>query len=446
MNKFDIIVATDRDNTIGMNGKLPWHSREELKLFKELTMNSILVMGRKTVENLPYLRGREIWCLTRDESLVDIDHKNEVKIFHRVEDILSKSCDKKIFIAGGESIYSLFLNEYESYIEKIYLTKFLDRYSGDSFFSIPFPERWIIVEKKESPEFNRFILKKNFKNESDYLSLLREIIKKGNIRHGRNGETKSLFGRKLIFDLRQGFPLFTTRKMFWRGIVEELLFFLRGDTNTKILEEKKIGIWKGNTNKDFLKKIGSDLKEGDMGPMYGWQWRRYGEEYNSSNEKGFDQLEYVIKTIKSDPTSRRIVMTTYNPKQADQGVLYPCHGLFVQFYIDNDYIDCMSVSRSGDMFHGIPFNIASYSLLLILIGKITGYKPRYLHFTIGDAHVYKDHYTCVENQLKRIPYTLPTLDINTEIESLSDLERLKTSNIILKNYNYHSNIKASMVV
>jgi thymidylate synthase len=286
--------------------------------------------------------------------------------------------------------------------------------------------------------------------EAQYLQLLHKVLNNGVKKVGRNGETYSLFGEQLVFNLRRGFPLLTTKKMFWRGIVEELLFFIRGDTDTKLLEEKGINIWKKNTSREFLDKCGLDYKEGDMGPMYGFQWRHFNAPYKGADAdysmSGFDQLGKIISEINKNRESRRLVMTDFNPLQLSAGVLYPCHSLILQFYIDGDSIDVKMYQRSADMFLGVPFNIASTSLLLYIIARLTNLEPRYVILTFGDTHIYSLHRDEVCTQLSRLPLkAMSCIKISEKIQSLEDVERSQYSDYELVDYVYHPAIKAEMV-
>lgn len=279
--------------------------------------------------------------------------------------------------------------------------------------------------------------------EMQYLNLMSDILKNGDNRIGRNGVTMSMFGKHMKFDLRNGFPLLTTKKMFFRGIVEELLFFLRGDTDSKILEEKKINIWKGNTSKEFLEDRGLNYEPGIMGPMYGYQWRRFGATYGTV-DKGIDQLANVINLIKNDPGSRRIIMTDYNPSQAEEGVLYPCHSIIIQFYVQNNFLDMFCYNRSQDVLLGVPFNIASSALLQIIIANITGLTPRFFNLSMGDSHIYDSHISAVREQICRVPYVFPQLELH-KLNDISDIEKLKYNDFILSGYIYHPSIKAEMI-
>ena len=255
----------------------------------------------------------------------------------------------------------------------------------------------------------------------------------------------------MAFDLTNGFPLLTTKKMFFRGIVEELLFFIRGDTDTSMLSDKKVRIWEGNTTEDFLKSKNLEYSNGVMGPMYGYQWRYFNSPYVLDENKkpirpngGVDQLKQIVELINNDPNSRRIIMTTYNPEQANEGVLYPCHSLMIQFYVDDKYLDMFCYNRSQDFFLGTPYNIASSSILLTLVSKITGKIPRKLNITMGDVHIYKEHYDAVKTQIENTAYKFPNLNIDKNITSVDDLNSLTFEDFKLDNYNSNEIIKAQM--
>lgn len=281
--------------------------------------------------------------------------------------------------------------------------------------------------------------------EQNYLNLLFKILKEGSYKEDRTGiGTYSLFGETLRFNLENNtFPLLTTKKMFLKGIVEELLFFVRGETNTKLLEEKGVNIWKGNTSREYLDKYGlHDLPEGNMGKGYGWQWRNFN---GTESVKGVDQLINVIESIKKDPNSRRHIISAWNPCQLKEMSLPPCHTLY-QFYVDGEYLSCQWYQRSVDFFLGLGFNIASYALLTKLIAHVTNLKPKELIFSGGDCHIYKNHVNQVVEQLRRKPYDFPTIKIAPEPKNLEDIEKLGLYNFYLENYNSHPAIKAEMAV
>jgi thymidylate synthase len=284
--------------------------------------------------------------------------------------------------------------------------------------------------------------------EEQYLEIMRDVMISGDKRVTRNGTTYSKFFKTMSWDMKDGFPLVTTKKMFWKGIVEELLFFIRGDTNTMKLSEKGIRIWEPNTTKEFLEAKGLDYEEGDMGPMYGYQWRFFGKPYKDVNNSVdyIDQLEKVIKEIKTDPYSRRILMTTFNPMQVEEGVLYPCHSIVIQFYVErkNNILSCSMYQRSCDLFLGCAFNIASTSLLLAIISKLTGYEAGKVHMILGDVHIYEQHIEMVKEQISRPILPLCKLKM-PDITDLKQVEKLSWEDFILVEYVSHPIIKAPMI-
>lgn len=451
---FSVILATTMQNGIGINNKMAWRCKEELLLFKEKTDNSIIIVGRKTAMSLPKLNNRIIYCLTKQEKEI-ISSKNDLYIFSSLKDSVYHAKkyfpEKKIIVAGGAQIYNHVLSEENiKDIDKVHLSIMKKSYDCDTYINYNFFPKWCIVEKTEREEFIHYTLVYRPYGECQYLQTLYDAYKFGNHRIGRNGGVYSTFVKHMKFDITKGFPLLTTKKCFFRGIVEELLFFIRGDTDSNLLSSKNIHIWDSNTNREFLDSLGMEnRREGLMGPMYGYQWRNFNSDYDEdtgkSIEKGVDQLKNVIDLIRKDPYSRRILLTTYNPAQSENGVLYPCHSIVNQFYVNEGYLDCFCYNRSSDLFLGLPFNIASSSLFLILISKICNLTPRYLSLSLGDAHIYEEHLELVNQQLLRYPYISPTVEINKEINSIEDIEKLDYKNFILKNYKSHPKISGKMI-
>lgn len=300
------------------------------------------------------------------------------------------------------------------------------------------------------------------KEEENYQLLLKKILIDGSERQDRTGVgVKSIFGTQLRFCLEdKKVPILTTKKIFIRGVIEELLFFLRGETDTKKLEAKGVNIWKGNTSREFLDSRGLyNLFEGDMGKGYGYQWRRFGEiedleawaGYDESGyeyyykQKGIDQLAQVINTIKTNPTDRRIIMTAWNPQQLDKMALAPCH-ILCQFYVDKGTISCQWYQRSVDAFLGLPFNIASYAILTHIIAKATKLSAKELIFIGGDTHIYNNHVKQVEEQILRMPYEFPKININKQLNNVNDIEALEFNDFNVEGYNSHGALKAEMAV
>lgn len=289
--------------------------------------------------------------------------------------------------------------------------------------------------------------------EINYLQLLTNILQQGSERNDRTGVgTIGIFGSQLRFSLENGkVPMLTTKKMFTRGVIEELLFFLRGDTDTKKLEEKGVYIWKGNTTKEFLKKRGLDhLAEGDMGKGYGYQWRKFGAmekdwDLPGRYNPGVDQLTNVIETLKKDPTDRRIIMSAWNPLQLSDMALPPCHTM-VQFYANNGKLSSQFYMRSVDTFLGLPFNLLSYGILTHIVARTVGMEAKELIFCGGDTHIYRNHREQVLQQVAREPFQFPTLKINKFLTGVKDIENLTFSDFEIIGYQSHPAIKAEMAV
>ena len=450
-----VIVAMTKNMGIGYMGRLPWHNPAELRLFKEKTMGKTLIMGRKTVETLPKLKGREVICLTRGDKMVDTKKwKNQPPRFIRDLSQISSLPEWKtnVFVAGGAEVYkALFESELKNKISTIHLSILNGEHECDTFFDRNWLKGFVGVKMTDYCDFKHYVLKPTEHGEEQYLDILREVSTSGKPKVGRNGLTFSVFKRDMSFDLREGFPLLTTKKMFLRGVMEEFLFFMNGKTDTTELSDKKVRIWDANTTPEFIASRGLPYAQGVMGPMYGYQFRYFNADYLLDDSGrplppsgGIDQLANVIRLIKHDSNSRRILLTAYNPAQAEKGVLYPCHSLMLQFYVSDNYLDMFCFNRSQDLFLGTPFNIASSALLLSVVAKLTAKVPRFLHMTMGDTHIYKDHLSAVFEQINRIPLKFPKL-IVPEISELSDLAEITVSDFVLVDYIHHSAIKAPMV-
>lgn len=294
-------------------------------------------------------------------------------------------------------------------------------------------------------------------HEKEYLNLLTDILTNGKERPDRTGVgTVGLFGRQLRFDLTSSIPLLTTKKMAWKSVVKELLWFLSGDTNSKTLEKQNVNIWKGNTSRDFLdKRRLYKYAEGDVGPLYPFSFRHYGADYEGAgkdySQKGYDQWSHLLHGLRHDPFSRRHLMTTFNPAVVPQCVLPPCHGIAIQFYVErpeaNDPYDlkCHVYCRSSDTFLGLPFNIASYAILTYIVAKLCDMKPCELIISTGDTHIYKNHIDQVKEQLKRTALPPPKLMVKDTIKD-KDITEVSLSDFELIGYFSHPPIKADMAI
>ena len=291
-----------------------------------------------------------------------------------------------------------------------------------------------------------------FENESGYLKLLKETLKESEIKTTRNGVVYSKFGCMIKFNDINNFPLLTTKKMFFRGIVEELLWFLRGSTDANELKAKKINIWTGNSTREYLDSIGlTEYKEGELGPVYGWQWRKFGEDYNNPKTKGKDQIRYLLEELMKPDNSRRAVLSGWNPVDLNKMALPPCHILYI-FNKTSKGLSCHMTLRSSDLFLGLPFNIASTALLTQILATVLNIEISEICLSICDAHIYQEHVEQINKQLLLTPYDLPKLIIkkfpphidNSIDEKINWIESLKYEDFELKDYLSHPSLPAIM--
>ena len=285
---------------------------------------------------------------------------------------------------------------------------------------------------------------KQSKNEQAYLDLLRQVISEGTEKGDRTGTgTLSHFGAQLRFDLASGFPLLTTKKVHFKSIVYELLWFLSGSTHVDYLQENGVRIWNEWATAEQTARF--NRPAGDLGPVYGHQWRNYGATKNEDgryNNDGFDQITQVVEQIKTNPNSRRLIVSGWNPSEAEQVALPPCHTLF-QFFVADNKLSCQLYQRSADLFLGVPFNIASYALLTHMVAQVCGLEVGEFIWTGGDCHIYQNHREQVELQLTRELYTLPTLTLNPDVD---DIFAFKYEDISVNGYESHPAIKAKVAV
>ena len=286
--------------------------------------------------------------------------------------------------------------------------------------------------------------------EYQYLDLISDILEEGTMEEGRNGLTKSIFGAAMHFSLENGtIPLLTTKRVAWKTCLKELLWFINGDTNNENLQKEGVAIWNDNASREFLDSRGlTHLRENDLGPVYGHQWRYFNAPYTTCDEKydgkGVDQLAQIIKCLK-DPlqrTSRRMVMCAWNPCQLDEMALPPCH-ILAQFNVTGgNKLSCCMFQRSGDVGLGVPFNIASYSFLTHLLAKHCDLEPFEFIYYLGNCHIYDSHLNAIQEQVTKTPHAFPTLNINVKRENINDYI---LDDFEVRNYKHHEVIKMKMV-
>ena len=487
-----IICINSINNAIGYNNNLLFRLKKDMAMFKQITTNvdnnknkNAVLMGYNTFSSIPTLYlplKNRINIIISKHNYINVKaqiHKHkyiDTYVFSNIHNALAFCMSSKyietLYVIGGASIYNYFVNN--NLIHEFYITELNnpELVIGDTYLECKdiIDKNYIKHHLQSFIELNALNLIDNKKykvsyslfkyinthiskpmniitDEHNYLSKLKYILEHGELRKTRNSETLSAFGVKMEFNLQRGFPLLTTKKMFWKGIKEELVWFLNADTNSKYLSDKGIRIWDGNSNREFLDSIGlTSYKEFDCGPIYGFQWRHFNATYKGCDadytNKGTDQLLNVINLLKTNPTSRRIFMSAWNPEQMDEMALPPCH-ISYQFYVsEGNKLQCQMYQRSGDMFLGIPFNIASTSLLTHIIAKMTNLIPDKVILIVGDAHIYTSHIEQVKLQLERQPYSFPSLVIS---DKKNTIEEYKSSDFKLVNYINYPSIRAKMI-
>jgi thymidylate synthase len=490
---------------------LIFNVKDDLEYFKNMTLNNVVIMGYKTwvSMNKRILNNRINIILTKKEELIKLNKQKDIiknidnfrnKNCSKLDDYIKykynkiyfvelkmlenimKKCEGSYWVIGGSYIFNEFIkNEiFNKYINKFYITemKFTDDKLNDEkkieiksklnagIYILPeLLNNFKLIGYSDKKETNcnsglinlRFLIYKwqnemqTNNNDYVYSELLKKILRDGINKLDRTKiGTKSIFGDYLEFDSSLHFPIITKKRVYFKGVVEELLWFLRGETDSKVLEEKGVNIWKDNTSRKFLDERGLDYDVGLLGKGYGWQIRNFGgKNYSVENRgkidnSGFDQLEYILDSIKKDPDSRRILMSYWNPLDFNETALLPCHILF-QVYIENGYLHGLWFQRSVDVFLGLPFNISSYSLLLNILALKTNLKAGKIKFFGGDIHIYKNHLETAEKFLKNNSRINCMLSISEKVKT-KKWEEITCDDFELIGYFPNKNIKAKMAV
>lgn len=501
--RYQVVVAATKEMGIGKDGKLPWKLPSDLKFFKDVTVQTsnsekknAVIMGRKTWESIPLknrpLPGRLNVVLTRSRDFNVGGFENVVTCGSMDSALeLLGTCPydvsiERVFVIGGGEVLREALNA--PACEAIHMTEIQANIECDTFMPHvdcslfqPWYSSFPLVENNIRHSFVTYVRVRRTAvdvgtqtngtkansgkfevqdfsflpqmvydrhEEHLYLGLVLEILSSGNLKDDRTGTgTLSKFGCQMRFNLRRSFPLLTTKRVFWRGVVEELLWFISGSTNAKVLQEKGIHIWDGNASRIYLDSIGlPDREEGDLGPVYGFQWRHFGARYTNMHAdytgQGFDQLLDVIYKIKNKPDDRRIILSAWNPSDLRLMALPPCH-MFAQFYVANGELSCQMYQRSADMGLGVPFNIASYALLTCMIAHVCDLLPGDFIHVIGDTHVYRNHIEPLQEQLQNLPKPFPVLKINPQKRNI---DSFVATDFELVGYDPHQRIEMKMAV
>ena len=489
MLNFNLIVCYCNKNGIGRNNCIPWRLNDDLKHFKFITTSThnlienfknIVIMGRNTWESIPKehrpLKDRVNIVLSSKKKFLDSDKvdyigssfENIINYLELEMNLNNIDSSSNIFIIGGELLYKYVLENYSLNVNKIYVTELYASITCDKYFPVIDENKFYIKKvsefKKEKDMYFRYFTYQRRENEEDkyinkeeenYKMFINNIIKTGIERNDRTGVgTISLFGHPTLrYDLSETFPLCTIKRGFLRAVFEELMLYIRGQTDNEILKNKKINIWNGNTSREFLDSRGlNDYPEGDMGETYGFNMRHFGGKYVDCKTKydsrnGFDQLNYVIDLIKNDPQSRRILINLWNPNTLHKAALPSCLMQY-QFYVDtkNKKLNLQIYLRSSDVFLANNWNVCTGSLFVHLLCNLKNINltPGYITIVCGDAHIYKNHLEHSKNMIKRESYPFGKLIVKKQYDSIEDFVY---EDISLIGYKSHPNdFKASMAI
>lgn len=460
-----IIVAVDECKGISKDSIIPWkdtlNGKEDIARFKSLTINNAVLMGWNTYLSIKKpLKNRLNIIVTANHYEECLNLKlNDVKVFKTLIEAITFArtwelqTNLKCFIIGGETIYEQYLKNYN--FTTAYVTIIPGNYNCDKFYL----DKTLDIGKLQNSAGNNYlnIPGNTIIEECNYLKLFNYVFQNGTHKTDRTGTgTISCFSPpELRFSLKDGnLPVLTTKSVAIKtGVIPELLWFMRGETDSRILESQGCNIWKGNTSLAFLQGRNLPYKEKDMGPGYGFQWRHSGAEYYGMDAdytgKGVDQLNEIITSLKSDPDSRRMLMVSWTAPYIKAMALPPCHVLY-QVYSSIDslgerVLSAKMYQRSADSFLGVPFNITSYAILTHIIANMTGHKAQELIMTFGDYHIYKNHLEQVNEQLLREPRGFPKIVFNEDLKNKT-FEFIKPTHFTITNYSPHGKISAPMAV
>lgn len=475
-----IVVAVDARNAIGRNGALPWSEsfvqdmkrlRTESKRTVNASKHNAVIMGRRTWLSIPIQHRPLKDRITIVLSSSPLDAAPDQAPAHVCASLqgaldwlngdLQRNTVERAFIFGGARLYREALHHPSC--TELLVTRIHHTYDGCDVYMPAIDERQFALDtlyepmfqvhcdRDETPRYQllRYVRVRPPHEEYQYLDLVRECIDTGVRRDDRTGTgTLAVFGRQTRWSLRNGvLPLLTTKRVFWRGVARELLWLIAGSTDAAALARDDVHIWDANGSRAFLDSRGlQDREEGDLGPVYGFQWRHWGAQYETRHtdytDRGIDQLQRCIDLIRNAPTDRRIVMSAWNVSDLDKMALPPCH-MFCQFFVADGELSCQMYQRSCDMGLGVPFNIASYALLTHMVAHVCGLRAGEFIHTCGDTHVYANHVDALREQLQREPRPFPTLSFKRNLTEMNDF---CYDDLVLHGYAPHKAIKMDMAV
>lgn len=462
-------VFKENNFGIGYKGDLLCRVPEDLANFKTMTMGHFVIMGRKTWDSLSVkpLPGRTNIVLSKTKTFT-VEEDTFFMTFGQLKHLIDPA--ERYFVIGGQQIFKLFMDDADFYPKRLFLTHIktkvtdVDTWLGSSFldnYKLTGFSQELTSKTGVKYQYLYYNFSQERSQEYSYLGLMKQILNSGNHREDRTGTgTISLFGTSLRFDISESIPLLTTKRVPFGVVIKELLWFLRGDTDAKILQNQGVKIWDGNTSREFLDKRGlNHYPEGVLGAGYGWQIRHQGASYDqkfadtskfdSSEIGGVDQLEYIVNLLKTDPFSRRIMMSYWNPSDFDKTALLPCH-FSCQFYVElnkngQKELSCQFTMRSTDGLLGLPVNLVSYSVLTYILAKKCDMIPKEIIFIGGDTHIYKNHVLQVTEQLTRKVRSFPCLSLDDSIKH-KDWYDINPEDFDIFGYFSHPSIKAPMAI
>lgn len=470
--RLDIVVCIDQDNKIGSSktNSIPWRLPEDLKHFKTITTQTskkeyvnAVIMGRKTWESIPPrfrpLPDRINIIVSTTLEAPPTDAKDTF-VANSYQAAISLTDDfpniDNTFIIGGSSLYNMAVTDKR--LRHVYLSRYQASHpEADVLFPTEIITTNLTLVDSSQSSTNEKLTFETYTapnlEERAMLGVMGEILASGIENPDRTGVgTLSVFGKQMRYDLSASFPLMTSRKAFMRQILEEFKFIMSGSTDVTKLQAKKVHIWDGNTTREFLDKRGlTHLPEYDMGPTYGFAMRHFGAKYETCKtdytNKGFDQLKYVIDTIRSDPTSRRIRISIWDPCHLDDVALTPCLNQF-DFYVNTERktLDLLAFLRSSDTFLALMWNTTYCAIFCHVVAKLTGLKPGELIMNTANSHLYLNHVEQAKLQVSREPYPFPSAHITKTLKTIDDIQDLEVSDFRIRGYTAHPAIKADMAV